>query len=297
MLRNLIYFICPFESNDEWRKNVIELKKYWSIFNGRKLISIATGDDLCNASEVESYIDFNDAEFVHVNNSEKLGEVVAFIPALKKLYSIEEKEVSFYAHAKGVSPGKSDEEIEAVRIWRNLMYAYCLSDPIKIDAALSHYACAGSFAKYGTHHLPMPVKWHFSGTFFWFNHKQLFSKNWKTIENNRYGVEGYLPQFFSEKEMFCLFGDNPIHSNLYRYKNDDWLQFYNFKKEDNQNFDEECSPEYSLYVVNEIEKINNFEELDLFMRKEGLTFNDINKWEQTINDTNGVWGEYCKQNC
>ncbi|KKL15930.1 hypothetical protein LCGC14_2500670 [marine sediment metagenome] len=295
MLRNLIYFICPFASNDEWRKNVIALKKYWAIFNGKKIISISVGHGLCEASEVESYVGFNDVEFIHVDNCEKLGEVVAFVPVLERVYSLNDTEISFYAHAKGVTPGKSVEELEAEEIWRNLMYVYCLSDSIKIDAILSHYACAGTFAKYGTHHLPMPVKWHFSGTFFWFNHKQLFSKNWRKIENNRYGVEGYLPLFFEEKNMFCLFGDNPNHSNLYRYKLNDWLQFYNFEKNYAQESGEEYSLEYTSYIVKKIEKCRDYDELDLFMRKEGLTLDDINKWEHTIDDINGVWKKYCKK--
>lgn len=252
MRRNLVYYICPFACNDEWRKNIIELKKYWSAFNGKKAITIAVGNGLCDYTTVKNFIAKDDVDYLIVNNSKSLGETAAFLPALEKVKSTDKHEISFYAHAKGVTPGKTPKELEAVSIWRNLMYIYCLSDTMKIDAVLTRYSCAGAFAKYGCHHLPFPVKWHFSGTFFWFNHNRLFTKKWKTIENNRHGVEGYLPQFFGESEMFCLFGNNPMRNDLHRYELNDWLQFYELQREQVQKNNNSRYVDYIKFIIKKI---------------------------------------------
>ena len=77
-----------------------------------------------------------------------------------------------------------------------------------VEEILKKYPCCGILKK-GYHkkdewcHYDVP--WHFSGTFFWFNNKRLFSKDWKNINVlNRFGVETYLSNYFSDKEAFCL---------------------------------------------------------------------------------------------
>lgn len=196
MKRNLIYYICPFKSNHEWILNVNELNKYINIFNNKIFVVIATGNKLVNPEKVKKQFNRNDIEFILMPNDKKTGELMPFKRMLQEVYSLNFDEITFYAHAKGVSPKwqnrTNKKYLPKVKVWRNFMYYYCLKDPYEIENILNDFACCGCF------HLDENIgdtgcKWLYEGTFFWFNNGRLFRlKDWDSIKKDRYAVEGYL---------------------------------------------------------------------------------------------------------
>jgi len=46
MKRNLLYYVWPCQSNNEWRSNIETLCNYWEAFNNRKIVSVAQGAGL-----------------------------------------------------------------------------------------------------------------------------------------------------------------------------------------------------------------------------------------------------------
>jgi len=224
-MRNLLYQVCPFETNDEWLANLEMLFRFWSVFTGKKVISIKTGEKLVASDLVqERFPKDGTIEFLLIENDAELHERAGFLELLKTVEKTDG--ITFYAHTKGVSPIDSKEDLEPIRRWRETMYTYNLFDPLRIDAILETYVCCGCFKKYGSHHLSTGAEWHFSGTFFWFKNSRLFSHpDWQTLENDRFAVEGYLSNFFAATDAFCLFGDNPP-ADIYHYKQEHWAHLY-----------------------------------------------------------------------
>ena len=228
--KNLAFYICPFACNDERKTNVEILSKHLSIFDGEIAVCVATGNGLVESSEVKSYVSEKISKEIHwisISNDPALGEVKGFIPLMNIMAASNPDSATFYCHAKGVTPGKKRSELEAVRMWRDLMYTYCLSDPTRIDAVLQKWPCCGCFKKYGSHHLSTGSPWHFSGTFFWFRNRDIFSKTgWNEVKDDRYWVEGFIGELIPSEDAFCLFGNDPWPCNLYKYDYETWLQFH-----------------------------------------------------------------------
>ena len=227
--RNLIYYICPFKNNNEWRLNIREIVKYWDAFNNKKIVAVIQGQEFVGIKKIKEEFNDNNIEYIVMENDRRLGEVRPFKRLLRKIRSADPCELTFYAHAKGVSPRYKNRTnrhcVKNIRIWRNTMYYYCLRDPNYIDRVLSDFSCCGCYKNTLHKGLGSPESsWHFAGTYFWFNNEKLFSlDNWSEVGNDRHGVEGYLGSMFPEKESYSLFFDEPFgFGGIYNLSEDHW---------------------------------------------------------------------------
>lgn len=220
MKRNLIYYVCPIASNNEWINNIDFLLKYIDGFNGKIIITIATGDEMRHPELVKQYImshpqiSNREIKFIEVKNNVSLGEVPAFELMLKEIYSLDPSEITFYAHTKGVSPHHvcNNKVLNIIKVWRNLMYYFALNDFNKIDYILSDFDFCGIFWYKPTRAVRA---WHFTGTFFWFRNKVIFERaDWHRVSQNRFGVESYLGEKFGKNRAYNFLAWP--YGNIYR---------------------------------------------------------------------------------
>lgn len=213
MKRNLLYFIVPFK-NSIWRWNVEQMKPFLPHFNGRKVLVIAQDERTEKAEEVLKTIACPEADVVTVQNDTKLREAKHFIPALGRLESTEANEATFYAHAKGVSWNVADRP--GLLGWIRALWLLNLGCIDLVDGLLSRYAGVGAFRT--IHPSPKGGKesWEFSGTFFWLKHSAIFSRGWRTIMEDPYGVEAYPGSQLALEETFDLTEGRWRHYNLYQ---------------------------------------------------------------------------------
>jgi len=217
MKRNLIYYICPFKDNGEWKKNIKTLSQYLNVFNNKLIVTIAQGEGLEYAGQVKKMFKVKNIEYIEIENNPRLGEVEPFMQMLKRVYSVDPEEITFYAHAKGVSHyHKSKKKMMGIQIWRNLMYYFCLNNINEIDAIMKNFSCCGCFPRWWPCLPWVPEPWHFSGIFYWFNHQKLFNKpNWNRIrKDSAYAVEGYLANYFGKESAYSLFSDETQKHNV-----------------------------------------------------------------------------------
>jgi len=219
MRRNLYYNCCPIAySREEWMENVRRLCSYGDLWTGRKIVVIKTGDIMDPPELVEACFTLPDIEFRLVRNDPVLHETAGFLDTLGDLCSLREDEITFYAHTKGVRVAEPTEVRRvSVMQWRNRMYEECLRDPDKIDELLSTYATAGCFKLPELDPRRAPwSSWHYSGTFYWFNHARLFSHNWRYLGGivDRYTPENYLGVHIADADACNLYGD-PHQRDLY----------------------------------------------------------------------------------
>jgi hypothetical protein len=226
MRRNLIYNCCALRHSEEWKLNVERLCSYPDAFNGRRLVIIKTGSGIAAPHEVEeAFAPLGECEFIHWQNDRVLQEVAGFVETLALLESIDPNEMTFYAHTKGVKyrvrrrkrqPRNCLERMSAIRWWRDRMYDELLSDIPRVEQAAASHPAVGCFRKNG-HYNPLPPesRWHFSGTFWWLRHDQLFARDWRGVDRSSpFGIEAYPGTLFRYSESVCLYGDEP--DDLYR---------------------------------------------------------------------------------
>jgi len=231
--KNLMMYILPVIGNDMWKWNIEQISKRMDLFNGKVVLSIGCSGKPFKSKrragavfetekpdvvlkEFEKYNISLSKVFYHENN-EKLGEVVAFRDAMGFLKSLDEKEVTFSCHAKGVTHrGK-----KGIKEWSETMYHTCLDDWDTIKSALELYSMAGPHRRFGYFATPGNNRWHYSGTFYWFRHDDVFSRNWEKIDKRFFGTESWPGLMFSTEECACVFNDDC--GNLYK---EDWSDIY-----------------------------------------------------------------------
>ena len=230
MKRNLIYYVCPFESSrTEWIQNLRVLNHYLHTFNGKKIITIAQGKNIAHITDVREVMcdmGIDGCDIHTIDNNPELGEVIPFMKMMRLVESTSPNEITFYAHAKGVRPrysgGNLGFALKNIRIWRNAMYYFLLNDIDKIENILSEHPCVGCFKMLGG----LPVPWFYAGTFFWFNHSKVFSDvNWQRIKLRFDGVECYLAEQINVEDSYTLI-DNNIMYDMYGLKEDQWNQIF-----------------------------------------------------------------------
>ena len=71
---------------------------------------------------------------------------------------------------------------------------------------------------------PIECPWHYSGTFFWFNNKKLFSiPNWQDVPQSRWGVECYLGKHIDVEDAYCLRAGGRSGGDYYQSKTWDFI--------------------------------------------------------------------------
>jgi SAM-dependent methyltransferase len=193
---NLIYHIWPVASNDLWRWNLTRLLPRINVFNGKRIVAIATDEETVSADEVIREFKGHHIEFITMANDARLREATTFVPLLEAVHTLDPTEATFYGHAKGVSRAKSVHTVE--KAWAECMYHHCLDFPDRVREALAHKAMYGvSF--------PIEKAWIYPGTFWWFHNASLFARDdWRRLENNvsregvGWSVEAFPNRFFAD---------------------------------------------------------------------------------------------------
>lgn len=198
MRRNLLFHLYPIRGSF-WEWHVEQLRRRWAAFNGRKIVVIAADRRTVSPETAAARFEGLDAELIEAVNDPRRGETAAFLPCLELLRSLDPRELTFYAHAKGVSHRGLKSLI--MQSWSEAMYALNLSRPALIDAIMEEYSSVGCFQQQVRH---AGSRWHYSGTFFWLKHSALFSRDWRRIHDGKYGVEGYVGRHIPLEEAFCL---------------------------------------------------------------------------------------------
>lgn len=211
--RNLLYHVTPFASNDIWLRNIRQLVKRIDLFNGRRVIAVATGEGLASPDEVRAAFGMNDVEVVPHPNSRELRENATFLKLLEQVASTDQNEATFYAHAKGVAKDiHCSGDPLGSRYWRNAMYHELLDGWDRIAELLEEYPVVGSHRR---HHPQHPTiypdgqsssDWHFGGTFFWFRHRDVFATNrWREVwQPTGWGAEAWVGRMFPFDQSACV---------------------------------------------------------------------------------------------
>ena len=192
MIRNLIMHIWPVKDRGVWQWNVAQILRRMDLFNGQRFVSIVTGPDTDSFETVKHAFRGTVKNFLHFQNIPELGEVVSFGELLDRVNNIDERQATFYCHAKGVRHKNNHPFSPQIRKWTAAMYASLLDYPGLIVDQLRDHPVTGSFLKASPGFSKEGCEWHYSGTFFWFKNREIFSQHgWNRICRAYWGAEAW----------------------------------------------------------------------------------------------------------
>lgn len=211
VVRNLAYYLGPYSGNGVWQRNIDQLAKRIGVFNGKRVFAISISPDMDDPRMVREYLaKCNPTSVIEIPNSSTLREVVAFHPLLSQVASTDPSEITFFAHAKGVTRPVNDGV--TVHRWTDIMYETNLDYPPLVEDLLQSYPIAGSFKKVGRGFEGSLSSFHYSGTFYWLRNSEVFTKNWRTIDMQWWGTESWPGLHFKPSEAGCIFHSGTVPS-------------------------------------------------------------------------------------
>jgi hypothetical protein len=198
MKRNIYYYVYPLKGSI-WEWNLEQLAPYLGHFNGRKLIRIAIDEKTESAEAVEKKLPGTGWTVLVGDNDHNFGEQKFFIQDFSSLESHDASEITFRAHAKGVT--RTGDMLKNVMAWTKAMYWLNLKNVGLIDKLIAKYSAVGAFQiDIPDHH--RHSLWHYSGSFFWLRHSTIFSRLWRDIEKDFWGVEHYVGRHIALSDAF-----------------------------------------------------------------------------------------------
>lgn len=230
--KHLTYHIYPTLKSNAWRWNLNILKRYWDIFNGKKIVAIVYDKFTEGPDTVKHFLLTNnfifDTILVRRNNS-NLREVITWLPMLKAIdiTSMTDNDFIFSAHAKGVRHKLHNIHM---KYWAYTMYHANLHNWSEIKEHLKTKLAVGIHRRFNSFSTPSNFCWHYSGSFFWWRpHDIVKRNNWKIVDQHFYGTESWLGHQMPPEYSECLFNDNS--NDLYReaYWNEILINQWNTK--------------------------------------------------------------------
>lgn len=200
--RNLLYHVYPLRGSC-WKWNVDQLLRRIGLFNGKRIVAIAVDDGTDPADDVRRA--FGDAvQFVVVPNAKDRWDGAAFEAIYSRVESVDPGEVTFWAHAKGVTSRQWAGD--APKLWAAAMYAVNLDYWPVVERLLARRPVVGAFKRQGKSWEASASLWHYSGSFHWFRHAPLFSQpNWREIDAFYGCMESYPSIHFADSDAGNLF--------------------------------------------------------------------------------------------
>jgi hypothetical protein len=191
--------------------NLSCLSRYWGVFNGRRILYVVVDKDSFTVDQTQNLLEKYGfvGEIMPRDNIAPFSDSSYFLEKLSAVQSLDPEEITFYAHAKGVSADVLERRHTTIQIlstWIETMYRLNLEDIPNIEELLRKHPCVGTFKHCGDDSMATP--WYYAGTFYWYNHQAVYSENWEKTTGTRFAAEEYLGNLFPIERAHCLGGTN-----------------------------------------------------------------------------------------
>lgn len=204
-VRNLIYHVYPYRQNDIWKWNLDQLGRRLDLFNGKRLFAIAYDQNSVNVERaIERVAPLATEQPLVFRNDPATWELVSFLPLLQLVESLDANEVTFRAHAKGVTR-IAQQKYKHVREWTEALYRVNLDRWDDVQRQLEQKAMTGIMRRRRS---LGSAKWFYCGAFYWFRNVHVFRRYWRNVDPVKYGPEAWPSRVFDWGETDCLAADN-----------------------------------------------------------------------------------------
>jgi len=221
---NLIFhFYCI--DHEKVHYAIAKLKNVLHIFNGYKIITVSSPDNKFHNNHIfQKIVDSfksSDIYIIPVPNSNILKESEHFFyrsgPLMSSLLKNDQhKNFIFFGHTKGCS---HSEKNYAITCWVNTLWKYNIDlfyNLIKPQIESNNYQFIGCLRT--TKDCYFDSKFHYSGTFFWFDAAILQNENWHQPHDHLLSLEMWPGLISDMSKSLCLFDSGDGN----KYQNDLW---------------------------------------------------------------------------
>jgi hypothetical protein len=161
---HLVYHLAPFKRNKiTLHYHLGQLRKYCSLFNGRKILSCMTGDEFLPPSYARGCLpNATTWEIVDAPNN-PLHEATSIIRIFDDLFHDTDDQAFMYAHGKGMS-----RPYGVWTKWIERLYEYTFGNFDRVNLLLTRYPIAGPFLwrDWSEQQESVNGRWLYPGTFF-----------------------------------------------------------------------------------------------------------------------------------
>lgn len=175
--RHLIFHLFP-RAGCDWRSNCMDTFKYRSVFTGRVIVHVVTGNNCDPAEEVIGWLQqFQPLEIHVVENNPAAGINTTFADQIRMIK--DESGIVFKSHTKGISHVGEKQKTHTFDMtgWRRNLINYCLHDIAKVERAFGQgYRTFVGFRTTTQHGASIVNKsetrwpgWHCPGAILWFD--------------------------------------------------------------------------------------------------------------------------------
>lgn len=225
-VRHLTFHLYPLKGKEwNWHWHIDQIRKHQDKFNGKIIIGVSVDKSTASIEEVQRLFDgIRVTHWLRADNN-KNAETNTHVEMLSLLQTTDENELIFRYHTKGVTHRQGSPE----QLWAEIMWTGNM-DLQSVDEALASHLVCGVMRSQTPLVKRKPGDFFYAGSAYWMRSKEVFERNWKHVENNRWWVEFVPCHLFSFAESACLFHDL-VPSSVLR-------QSY---------FDEHVSPEWEKW--------------------------------------------------
>jgi len=201
--RHLMFHLYPLRGNEwNWHWHIEQIRQHQDKFNGKIVIGVGVDKRTAAFDEVQRLFDGICVDhWLRVDNT-KLAETLTHVDMLAMLKTDDPNSVIFRGHSKGVTHQRDSVEQK----WAKIMWAGNMDLPSVDDALASHLTC-GVMRSQTPLVRRKPGDFFFAGSFYWMRAKEVFERDWRWKENNRW-ISEYVPShLFEFAESACVFHD------------------------------------------------------------------------------------------
>ncbi len=204
-VHHLMFHVYPKRGAEwNWHWHIEQIRKYAPQFNGKICIGVSTDNNTATADEVKSLMaDIPVDEWVIVSNTKKRAETATHVELFKCIQTTDPNHLVFRYHTKGVTHGKNSVEQK----WAALMWQVNMDLLIVHDALASHLTCGVMRSQKPLVVKPNGGNFFYAGSAYWMRCKEVFERDWQTVENDRWWVEYVPAHLFKFHESACLLHD------------------------------------------------------------------------------------------
>jgi hypothetical protein len=213
-VHHLIFHIYPkLGAEWNWHWHIEQIRKHAHLFNGKICIGIGVDKGTATAEEVQKLMEGIPVDhWVIAQNTKRMAETATHVRMLEHLQTDDRNALIFRYHTKGVTHQRHSMEQK----WAALMWEVNM-DLISVhDALQSHLTCGAMRSQKPLVKRPGSGNFFFAGSAYWMRAKEVFERDWRSTEPDRWWVEYVPAHLFQMHESACMLHDFTESSVLSR---------------------------------------------------------------------------------
>jgi hypothetical protein len=201
--RSMMFHLYPLRGKEwNWHRHIEQIRKHQDKFNGKIVIGVGVDAKTATMEQVQQLFQGIRVDHWLKANNNRLAETLTHVEMLSLLQTDDPNAIIFRGHTKGVT--KSKDAVE--QKWAEIMWDGNMDLPSVEDSLASHGTC-GVMRSQTPLVRKKPGDFFFAGSFYWMRAKEMFERDWRWKEQNRWVVEYVPAHLFSFQESACIFHD------------------------------------------------------------------------------------------